>query len=783
MKGFLLVGVAASAFTFTSPAQAQDVSQPGGATEQTATRTEAPDTDGGELVVTAQRRAENIQDVPISVSAFNAETLESANIQTVFDLPRLAPSLQLDTGIQAAKARLVIRGIGSAGGSSIEPSVATFIDGVYVPREGATIAAYLDLAGLEVLRGPQGTLFGRNASVGALNLRSALPERDFSGQVTAEAGTGDRYRLEGHVNVPLGEAGGLRFAGYAQTMEGLYYNRLTNSTVGGSDSFAARLTGAFDLSERVAWVVRVNYASREGDAFVPYALLPDTFPAGGLQTYLARLALIGSTDVDLEPFDRTINQYVGDDLKDSQWGVTSTLDFEAGSGFTLRLINAYQDWTSDQYGTGAFSAEVPMLDQFVYWGSESHSHELQLISPQNELLGGRFDFVAGLYFFQENYAYGEAFRFREAMCRSVFVNLAAPLFNSCLANANSRAFDTVFDQDTTSYAAYAQATYRITDTIDVVLGGRFTRDEKDASISQVVYAPIGGLAATNEDRDYEVNNSRFTWRANVNWRPNDDILVFGSYSTGYKSGGVNSQTSGALVERVFRPETVESWELGIKSDWFDRLLQVNATLYQMDVSDFQDRAYNSINFSLQNAGDIRNRGVELEVALRPAQGLRLNAAVSYLDSEFTSYPGASNLPGLPGVRDISGTRPAFAPEWAGAIGGEYRSNIGDGPLSFMVRADMSFVGDTNIGYVNDANPLTVQDAYQLVSARAVLYGAEEKWAISVFADNIFDVGYCTSLPYQPFGGLLGAVAGGQSALRCNTVGTPQTIGVSGTIKF
>lgn len=737
----------------------------------------------GDIVVTAQRRAERLQDVPISVSAFNAGMLESANVTTVFDLPRLAPSLQLDTGLQAAKARLVIRGIGSAGGSAIEPSVATFIDGVYIPREGATIGAYLDLEGLEVLRGPQGTLFGRNASVGALNLRSARPKDEFSGRIGVEGGTGERYRAEGFINVPLADGAALRFAGFGESFGGLYRNLLDGERVGGADSFATRLTGAFDISPQLSWVVRLNYAGKKGDAFAPYALLPESFPQGQLPVYLARFAAIGSTQVDLDPFDRTINQYVGDHMDDSQWGINSTLNMETGSGFTFRLINAYQDWTNDQVGTGAFSAEIPTLTQFVGWDSESHSHEFQIISPQNTLLGGAFDFVAGLYYMNETYRSYEAFLYNTGMCNLVFVNLPAAAYNSCINTADQREFDQNFVQETNSFAAYGQATVRFAPALDLVLGARWTRDEKSASIRQDVYSVIGAGAATNEDRGYEIANSRPTWRANLNWRPTPDFLFFASFATGYKSGGVNSQTSPTLVNRVFLPETVENYEIGAKTEWFDRRLQVNATIYRMDVKNFQDRSYNGVNFSLQNAGDIRNQGVELDMIARPIEGLRLNVSLSYLDSVFTSYPGASNLPGMAGIRDISGSRPAFAPEWAGAVGAEYRTGIGTSPYSLMLRADMSFLSDTNIGYINDNNPQTVQKAYQLTSARAVFYGPDDRWSVYAFANNLFDVGYCTSLPYQPFGSLIGAVANGQSALRCNTVGQPRTVGVGAKVDF
>jgi iron complex outermembrane receptor protein len=789
MIGFFKASVGTLALMAASAALAQNA--PTAAAETKGETTVGDDVapsqapNGDEIIVTAQKRAENVQDVPISISAFSGAMLERSNVVTVFDLPRIAPSLQLDTGLQASKARIVIRGIGSAGGTAVEPSVATFLDGIYIPREGATVGAYLDLAAIEVLRGPQGTLFGRNASVGAISLRSAQPDDEFSARIAAEGATGDRYRMEGYVNIPVSAVAAFRVAAVGEKFDGYYKNRLDGRTVGGSDSFAGRISGKFDVTPDLKVILRANYSTRDGDSFANYALLPDTFPAGRQSVYLARLATIGSTDVDLDPFDRTINQYVGDDLHDENWGLSSDITLDTASGFSLRLLNGFQDWNNDQIGTGAFSATVPTLTQFVGWGSRSHSHELQVVSPQDRLLGGRLDFVAGVYYLNEEYTAYEAFQFNEGMCRLVFVNLAAPVFNSCLASSGGRAFDQNFRQETNSFAVYGQTTFKIAPTLDFVLGGRWTQDKKTARIVQMVPTLIGTLAAAAENTALNIKDDRFTWRANLNWRPNDDVLLFTSYSTGYKSGGFNSQTSPTVLgqNRIFNPETVSSYELGVKTDWLNRTLQVNATVYRMAVKNFQDRSYNGINFSLQNAGDIRNQGVEIDIVARPVKGLRFNTSVSFLDAKFTNYPGASNLPGLAGTRDITGARPTFTPKWSGSIGAEYERELGSKGLAVLARGDLAFVSDNNVGLINDDNPQTTQEAYQLASARLTLFGPERKWSIGLFGSNLFDKGYCTSLAYQPFGGLIGAVANGRSALRCNTVGTPRTVGVSGSVRF
>ncbi|WP_031298874.1 TonB-dependent receptor [Sphingobium lactosutens] len=744
-----------------------------------------------DIIVTAQRRAENVQDVPISITALNNTMLKNSNIVTIYDLPRVAPSLRVDTGIGATRARVIVRGVGSQGGTAIEPSVAGFLDGVYIPREAQMVGAYLDLQGLELLRGPQGTLFGRNASVGAINLRSALPEDTFSGNLAAEIGNGERYRTEGYVNVPISDGAALRLAGFGELNRGLWYNRLDDKHYGASDSFALRLSGKFDLSSNLSWIVRGNVARRNGNEAAMGALLTSSIPDGRLPGFLARLATIGSNDVDLTPFDHRFNQYVGDHVDDTQWGVNSTLQWDFDSGFSLKLIDAYQYWENSTALTNVFGVETPTLSDFLSYKSKSHCHELQLISPTDRLLDGRLSFVAGLYYFHESWLSDDAYQIYTDGCRLLFP--AGPPGAVCPGQTNTDLFNRRFTQVTDSYAAYAQTTFKLLPTVDLVLGGRWTRDEKSGHAIQVVNRSLGANFALPEDRRLALANERFTYRTNLNWRPTDNLLFFGSYSTGYKSGGFDSSTltgalppapPGTLLDRTLKPETVRSAEIGMKSELFDKLLQLNVTLFRMKVKNFQDRLTNGIAFRVVNAGDLRNQGVETDMQLRLSEVLRFNASVSYLDAVFTSYPTATALPGQTGTRDITGERPTFAPKWSGSLGAEFRHDISGG-MRFLFRSDVSFVSSANINQINNADPYTVQPAYQLLSARATLYGKDDRWSVSVFGDNLTDTGYCTSYTYQALGGLLGVVdpATGRSALRCNSVSRPRSYGVRASFSF
>ena len=751
--------------------------------QDTSVSADATDGDRDEIIVTAQKRAESVRDVPLAISAFSGDTLAEANVTQLYDLQRLAPSLRVDPGARADKPRIVIRGIGSSGGTAIEPSVATFLDGVYIPREGATLATYLDIEAVEILRGPQGTLFGRNASVGAISLRTGTPRFENSGKLTAEIGSGSRYKLNGYVNVAASDKVAFRFAGLGEIFEGLYNNDLTGDRVGGVNTFAGRGSVTARFSEQVEDTLRVGYSRRKGnDYFTPYLLLPDTFPPGGLTTYLARFASIGSTDVDLEPFDKRINQFVDDQLDEDQLTVSNELAFTADSGFEIKLVSGFNRWDVEQRGHHIFGAETPTGIQFQYSRSKSSQQELQLISPEDFLTPG-LSAVAGLYYFTEDLTIDEDFQLAADMCRLALAT--NPVFPSCLANSGMRATDVNFDQETDSIAAYAQATYALADTLDLTLGTRWSQDKKDALFTARPLHPVGGLFTGTETTPLSLKQDRFTYRANLSWRPTDDAMLFASYTTGFKSGGFNSAASNVALNqaRNLRPETVKSYEAGAKTSWLDDMLRLDVVLYRMDIEDFQDRSFNGLGFAVNNAGGIRNKGVETDIQIRPTDGFRLTGGFAYLDSKFTAYPGASNLPSLPGTQNLAGTRPTFTPKWSGSIGSEFDGDLGASGMRWSVRGDLSFSSKANIGGVNDNNPATVQSGYGLIGARATIAGADDAWSVSLFGSNLTDKGYCTSYAYQPFGALIGAQVPGQAALRCNIVGTPRTFGVSGSLSF
>jgi iron complex outermembrane receptor protein len=285
----------------------------------------------------------------------------------------------------------------------------------------------------------------------------------------------------------------------------------------------------------------------------------------------------------------------------------------------------------------------------------------------------------------------------------------------------------------------------------------------------------------------DISDSRFTYRLGLNYEPNEDILLFATYSTGYKSAGYNSGAGAPALtaeRRVFDRETTENWELGAKTSWLDRKLTANLTFYRMNISGFQDRAFDGTSFTVRNAGNLRHQGFEFDAVAKPLRNLSLFASLAYLDSEFTDYPNAANLPGLPGTQDLEGEPATFAPKWSGRFGFDWTGDFGSG-YSWDLNSNLSFVSRQFGGLVNDTNPQTIIDSYALLGARATINGPGDRWSVSLFGNNLTNKQYEAGNLYQFLDGPLGLRNGvfpGSTAVR-RLHADPRTYGASATFRF
>lgn len=748
---------------------------------------------GDEIVVTAQKRAESAQSVPISIAAFSGKSLDKQNVVTVLDLGKVATNFQTVRSSNTGSTRIGIRGVGSLANTLIEPSVAVFVDGVYVPRSGSVLGAFLDIDGVEVLRGPQGTLFGRNASVGALSLRSAMPKDEFSGEVSGEYGSFERYKLSGHVNLPIAENLALRVAGMGQWYRGPWHNKLDNTYYGGSDDASFRATLKADLGQ-VEWVLRGDYTRMDGDGVANF----DFDPASVSPARLAFLqaAFAGGPDTNLA--DREMNQFMVTGLVDENWGVSSTASVDVGSS-TLKLINSYRVWKNDQLDGDIIYFPASLAGRQSLFDSKSHSHELQFISPEREWLGGRFDMVAGAYYFAEDFALSEVLNMGSAFCGTLVP--AGPGRDACSAYYNTQKGAGATDQDVfqnvKSFAVYGQGNLHLADQLTLTLGGRWTSDKKSGTYAQTSSPFTQTLRAPEALTFPEISEGRFTYRISLNYKPNEDVLIFANHSTGYKSGGYNSgggvpslsvvDANGKLVstKRLFTREAVKNYELGIKSSWFDRALKANLTLYRMDIAGFQDRAFDGVSFIVRNAGNLRQQGAEFDLTIAPSRNFSVTSSIAYLDSAFTDFRNASNLPGLTGTQDLTGKPNTFSPKWSGNVAVDWSGNLGSSGMSWALNGNLSFISDQYVGTVNDTNPQSLADGYAVLGARITLNGPEDRWSISAFGKNLANANYRPLSVYQPLGAALGlnnTVFSGSTANRVQA-NEPRTYGLSASVRF
>jgi iron complex outermembrane recepter protein len=441
-----------------------------------------------EIIVTATKRAESIQDVPISISAYSGDFLESSDIRTLQDLSLYAPNFTMAYSSQATNARIFIRGIGSVGNSGIETSVGVFVDGVYYPRPGSVIGNLLDIETAEVLRGPQGTLFGRNTAAGALNLTTRAPTDQVEGYIQAGAGDYGAYSLEGVVNTPLSERVAARFAAKYTERDGYGFNTLSNEEIGERDDLTLRAKLGIDFTPNVTGTLTLDYNEvNSGGQIV------ELLPASASPVFDGTLdALFGSNVTTADGYDQVINQDHQDSLNDEQWGVAFNLEFPIGQ-HTVKSITSYRDWQATNRES-AIRLTGDVLPRNHIYTTETLSQEFQLLSPTD----GPLNYVLGLFYYEEDFDIDEDFDAGADTCVPVVFALAgAGAAGACLAMPQFPATDSDYTQSLTSVAAFAQATYSFSDRFSMTFGGRFTSDSKDAAFIQTTpNAIIGSLFPT-----------------------------------------------------------------------------------------------------------------------------------------------------------------------------------------------------------------------------------------------------------------------------------------------
>jgi iron complex outermembrane receptor protein len=627
-SALLFSSVSALVLATAAPAVAQTA-----AADQEASRIE-------DIVVTAQRREQNIQDVPLAVTAFTDTQLEIAIVEDTTDLVRVTPSLTggLNTGTGGAVSYF-IRGLGSTEQvASFDVPVATYVDEVYVARQIANNITLLDVDRIEVLRGPQGTLFGRNTTGGAISITTRKPDQDFRASVEGTYGSFDRYTLRGAMSGPVNEVVSAGVTVLKIGDDGYSRSLTTGHNLNGEDTWGIRAALRFQPSEAWDWNLSADYIDQAKTTIGVNPVDPQYTSRTGLR-------LGDCNDSAIESF---LNQRLGNCARTRVGTLISNLTYDMG-------------WASVSWISGYIATDQIFSIDFGLGGSPtpfggftiSNDVETKQWTQELKLVGetGRVSWVAGLFYLDEDNSTYQVDTFA-----------TTPTATSALVLG-----DRLLDNGTQSFAVYAQGDISITDQLTLTLGGRYTEEDKDISFGDRTRAtyPTGFIGATGgaASRPTTANliaagipvsqsTSKFTPRVALAYEMNEDVMFFASATNGFKSGGWNARGTTAITNSAFGPEEAWSYELGMRSDLLEDTLRLNLTLYRLDVENLQllsgqPRPGGGIDFVTRNAGGLEATGLEAEITWSPTDALEIYATGSIADREYVDIPAVNGAGGVP----------------------------------------------------------------------------------------------------------------------------------------
>lgn len=692
---------------------------------------DAPDDEsparGEEITVTAQKTRQSLQKVPLAVSAIGAQAIEDSRIRTAADLQEHTPGLSI-TSLQGGT-QIAIRGVGfQFPNVSGEPGVAFNVDGVYIGRPTATGAIMNDLLRIEVLRGPQGTLYGRNAVGGVVNLvtRAPGPETAFDASLTY--GSHNNIEAFAAVEGALGDGGAVRgrVSAYANYHDGYKRNLFLGRDGGDLEAYAFRGVLVTDLSPNVSIEWRADYSYDYSDglfntvlAEVPNALTSPWVPGGPLQPILNIPPTVpipaGARDV--------VNDTPSFSEKEA-YGASATLTWDLpDSGLTMKSITAWRDSEFRRRVDVDGSSAAIFEETLNVATGKQFSQELNLSGA----LFGDATFIAGLYYFQEDATDDDSFVY-PALADILSVSNGFPP-GTIPDNIDYR-----YAQDSTTYAIFGQVTVPVSASVNLTGGLRYTKDEKTV-VQSIDF--LGSPACTDLEtsRDWD----SVTWRAGLDYSPSDDTMLYASVATGFKAGGI---ALGGCAN-AYDPEELTAYEAGFKTFFADRRVRLNVSAFYYDYKNLQANIYTIGGATVENAADATQYGAEIELTAQVFEGLDASVNVSLLESELGDfYTTDPNEPGL-GVINLKGNKLEKAPDWTIGAALAYRRAVGRGELSLRWEV---FHSD---GYFNDSFNTSYARSPAYTVHNLHVAWADAKWEFGAYGKNIFDEEYTTMrLPVQ-----------------------------------
>ncbi|WP_347304228.1 TonB-dependent receptor [Croceibacterium sp. TMG7-5b_MA50] len=705
---------------------------------------QADDVGLGEIVVTAQKREQRLRDVPVAVTALTAEALVNRGISDVASVTRAVPSLTLTQGQNPVNNSINIRGIGtSAFSTGVEPAVAVILDDVALLQQAQAFSGLADIARLEVLRGPQGTLFGKGASAGVVNIATQAPGSELTVSIGGQWSQED-YRVETAMGGPVNDWLGVRANGFYVNRDGYLTNLSDNSKQGNEEAYGARLRADITPTDRLNVSLTASYSRNKNDITRTFRYVAPNLRIFAVQPFFpGNLVAPGIVGVTPGPENRNV-RLNADSLSDSrQQMYTGRITLDLGFA-NLISVTGYQDWKLD------VQEDVDMTDlpsignnpggvtQPSQFHARQFSQELRLVSQTS----GPLSYVLGLY-----YSDGDTDR--------AFRRFA---FGPGAQFWDSRA-------GTESYAAFGQATFDVTPTTHIDGGIRFNREIIDVEFTDRranATAASCGTTCTGRASDNQV-----TYKIALRQDVTDDVMAYASYATGYKGQGfdVTSGFNPARANNPVKPETSKAYEIGLKGQFFDNWVQMNLAGFWTDYDNFQTQVANFVGgvptFNLANAPRLRSRGIEGDISVRPFRPLRIDASASYVDAKIREFGNAGCYPGQPfvvgstptepgvcvgatpatGTQDLAGARLANSPKFKYTIAGTYTVELPALPFDGFLQADWTHQSSVNFDI--GGNPRALQEGYGVLNGSVGI--ESDQFRLSFFVNNLLDKAYVTSI--------------------------------------
>jgi iron complex outermembrane recepter protein len=720
-----------------------------------------------EIVVTAQKREEKLQDVPLAISVIGGEQLANNGGVSLENAQYLVPSLNFRKSGTTLNQALFLRGVGTINFSiAAEPSVAAVLDGVVLSRAGEGFTDLFDVERIEVLRGPQGTLFGKNASAGVVSIVTKRPTADFGGTVEASYFSKSEYRGRATVNLPLGEHLRSRFTGYYGEYDGNISNLTTGTKVNGYKHYGVRGAIEADLGETVTLTLRGDYRKANDDCC---AEIIGTTPSNA-----AALALAG-TGIDADR-TRSIRQNLVTSTKEKSWGIALQADIEVGN-HSLTSITSYRGWDNTEIRDGDWLDRPYVgLNQLHDNGpqtSKTFSQEVRIASPTGNFL----EYVIGGYYSKADS--DRTFARSVVTCSASTLPAVVAGLTPCSTAPGVSTITTPFGSadfgsSFKNLSVFGQATLNLSDNLRFIGGLRYTHDQLgvnhirrttlagpgiqpsfDAGVynngALAVLPATGFLAGAPNGIPFRTGTkaNNLSGKAGVQFDLSDNNMAYVTYTRGYKGPAYNIFYNLTTIGTgVIAPETVNAYEAGLKNTFLDGALTLNIAAYYAKYKNYQANSPDFVagvrTTRLTNAGTVSTRGVEIDFLMRPAPNFTVSGGIAYNKArveDFRLPPGADATQLI-----AKGTPLANAPEWKMALGADWTLETG-GFANIQFGGQMAMQSDQI--YELSFNPAvrrgSTVDGYATVDLSAALVDAGDKWKVTAQVKNLFDKSFASSI--------------------------------------